>query len=782
VNGSLRAAALGAGKSLSIVAACALSANLILGAEAAKKLPKGPPVTITAGPNWLPLDVSLDVEPGSALDFSTLVPRHAPAGKFGRVVVSPEGKFAFEKRAVPARFYGVDLCCTAQYLPHALADRLADRLVRLGYNAVRIHHHERWLWEPDPGVRWQSDRLDELDYLFAALKRRGIYVTTDLYVSRLVALAEVYPETAEGKRGGTAPAAGAAKQWTFENYYNTGPGNFDVQQYKMAVYVNPRAYEDYKKFSRALLEHKNPYTGLRYADDPALAWISLMNEDCPGNFIAGLNGPLRDDWQRAWNRWLTARHPDRDSLIGAVGVLPDDQDHVRGTVPLATISSTTPLGVAFSMFVADVQRDFVQRTRKFLRDELGCRALLSDCNGWTNPVQLQGVRSDFDYVDDHFYVDHPTYLAPTRVPPSRSANVSPIAGGAPGGRRCAFTRVYGKPLTITEFNYCGPGRYRGTSGLLTGAMGALQDWDGLWRHVYSYSRENIERPAAMYYFDVAADPLTQAAERAGLCLFLRGDLEPAKHAVAIDCMPGDLLASAKTARDRTPPWDGLAWLTRVGWRIGDSSKLTGTDLSLAFGTEGKVFAPGTEKAILETFRLRGWLPAGNRTDFAKNRFQSENGSVTVDSPENMFTLDTARTAGGFAPAGKRIQTRAASIDILDAEATVWVTSLDGRPIADSRRLLITHLTDLQNTGTRFADRSQQALLAWGKLPHLVRAGRANLALRIQDAGRAKVFSLAVSGRRTGEVQAEVGNGTLSIPLSVDAGGKARMLYEVEVGK
>ena len=157
--------------------------------------------------------------------------------------------------------------------------------------------------------------------------------------------------------------------------------------------------------------------------------------------------------------------------------------------------------------------------------------------------------------------------------------------------------------------------------------------------------------------------------------------------------------------------------------------------------------------------------------------------MTIDAEANILTLDTARTVGGFAPAGKRIETRAATIEIADTDATVWVSSLDGKPITTSQRLLITHLTDLQNSGARYGDRNRQILLSWGKLPHLVRAGRAQVTLQMKNAGRAKVHALATSGKRLGEVAAAVGkDGTLSIPLSVNADGKARMLYEVEMVK
>ncbi|MCX6903429.1 MAG: hypothetical protein NTW03_08120 [Verrucomicrobia bacterium] len=119
--------------------------------------------------------------------------------------------------------------------------------------------------------------------------------------------------------------------------------------------------------------------------------------------------------------------------------------------------------------------------------------------------------------------------------------------------------------------------------------------------------------------------------------------------------------------------------------------------------------------------------------------------------------------------------------MLDTDATVWVSSLDGKTIATSQQLLVTHLTDLQNSETRYGDRTRQVLPDWGRLPHLVRAGRAVVVLRLANARQAKVFALAVTGKRLGQVAAKIsGDGRLSIPLSVSADGQARMLYEVEI--
>lgn len=747
-----------AGKSLSIA--------FTLTGDGGLKVEEDKPITITAGPNWLPLEAALDIKPGSALDFSDVIPHHRPAGKLGRVIVNPEGKFAFaEQPNTAARFYGINLCFSAQYLDHQVADTLADRLRRLGYNALRIHHYESELVDRGSGneIRLEPEELDQLDYLFAALKRRGIYVTTDLFVSRPVSYSAIYPNL-KGEQG-----------------------DIGMDEYKMAVHLNENAYNDYKAFASKLLTHVNPYTKMRYADDPTLAWISLVNEDNPGNFIKSLEGPLRDDCQSAWNRWLSKRYPNRQSLLAAIGTLPDDQDPSRGNVPLQTVYGDAPATVQFNVFLAENERDFFQRTRAFLRDELHCDALLTDINAWTNPMQMQAVRAEFDYVDDHFYVDHPKFLEQPWRLPSSCPNTSPIAEGALGGRRCAFTRLYGKPFTITEFNYSSPNRFRGVGGILTGALGALQDWDGVWRFAYAHNRANVVQPGPLNYFDVAADPLNQAAERASLCLFLRGDIQPAAHSLAITATTDQLLKNPPHSRDKTPAWDGLAWLARVGWRVANDEATVAAQVDadqVKLPVIGGSFDPLDSSAtgrVEAGLRKLGWLDAGNATNTAERYFQSDNGEVTINAGENTLVLDTARTAGGFAPAGATIKTQSAMIEIFDTDATVWVSSLDPHPIVGSKRLLVTHLTDLQNTNARYADGSRRVLLDWGRLPHLVAAGRAMLTLRVAGAKAATVYKLETDGARAETVATSTtAEGELAIPLSVADNGKARMLYEVVV--
>ena len=321
-----------------------------------------------------------------------------------------------------------------------------------------------------------------------------------------------------------------------------------------------------------------------------------------------------------------------------------------------------------------------------------------------------------DYVDDHFYVDHPQFIERSWRLPSRCPNTSPIAGGASGGRHVTFTRLFDKPFTVSEYNYSGPGRYRGVGGILTGSMGAIQGWGAIWRFAYAHNREDLVRPGRLDYFNMATDPLSQAAERASICLFLRGDMRAG--AAQRDSCDDDARSGRATSTHS-------AFGTRLALgRLGDPRRHVTGDGSGDTALSGCCLASGVGKRRPARIRGPKWSMPGilmrspatswssccgarefcrtnNPTDPDKNVFQCETGEITIDAPQDVMTLDTPRTAGGFAPAGVTIRTtHGVEFAVQDTDATVWVSALDDQPITASNRLLVTHLTDLQNTGIR----------------------------------------------------------------------------------
>ena len=627
---------------------------------------------------------------------------------------------------------------------------------------MRFHHHENSLIQRREGVSTRLDpkRMDYFDYFFAALKKRGFYCTTDLYVSRRVYASEIWP----GEKG-----------------------DIEMQDFKFLLPVSRAAMENWKTFTRAFLTHQNPYTGLTYAQDPALAWLCMVNEGTLSNRVYSLSGRLLELWLEAWNAWLNR----------AYGGDPAARNRAWGAERPARLTELLPREGAtpaelrdVSRFLRDTEDRMFTEMRDFIRDDLGCAALLTDMNNGAVNAWGQLSRSRFDYVDHHFYIDHPQFLDQRWRLPSRCGNESVVRQGSLGGTSNAFCRRFDKPFTITEYNYSGPGRYRGVGGILTGCLGALQDWAGIWRFAYAHGNQAEFTPGVTNYFDMVRDPLNQAAERATLCLYLRGDLAPAAKSIALTLPPDHLETHpGQPETNLVPEWRDLVVLAQVGVFIGDRQAKVPADVSLGLAegapramkhVSGAVLGEEGQKLLADWLQAERWLDPQNVTDLSRKPplRQTLDHQLTLNPAADTMVLDTDCTAGGFAPAGTTITTRALRIAVHDTDATVWASSLDGKPLPESTHVLVSHLTDLQNTGTRFAEKERRTLLDWGKLPHLVRNGRASVVLR-QPAGRsAKAWVLRVDGERLAEVPLKATPEGFEMELAVRGPHGAQLLYEI----
>ena len=153
------------------------------------------------------------------------------------------------------------------------------------------------------------------------------------------------------------------------------------------------------------------------------------------------------------------------------------------------------------------------------------------------------------------------------------------------------------------------------------------------------------------------------------------------------------------------------------------------------------------------------------------------GPVPPGGADDGFLVDTPRTAGGFAKAG-RLATGPLTFDVGDVPATLWVSSLDGRPIVRSDHVLLAHVTDVQGDGAAYSDASRTMLLKWGAYPPVMRNGSAKVVLAIADPVSCEVWSLDMSGRRQERVPAAALDGKLSFTVSVKGAKGARVYYEI----
>jgi hypothetical protein len=93
-------------------------------------------------------------------------------------------------------------------------------------------------------------------------------------------------------------------------------------------------------------------------------------------------------------------------------------------------------------------------------------------------------------------------------------------------------------------------------------------------------------------------------------------------------------------------------------------------------------------------------------------------------------------------------------------------------------VLVTHLTDVQNTGSVYADAGRRILLERGELPHLMRAGRAEVTLSLAE-GDWRVYALRPDGTRVRRVASRFSDGKLFFAADVAAvDTEATYLYEI----
>lgn len=213
-----------------------------------------------------------------------------PAGKHGFVRVE-KGHFATD--AGPIRFHATNLTGPANFPSHEAADKLAERLARLGINCVRHHFMDTWyinfMPQPTQGILADSSKtqrdldpnqLDKLDYLISAFKKRGIYSDLNLHVGR----------TLDKKDG-------------FINSDKLPTYNKGVNQFE------PRMIELQKEYATKLLTHVNPYTGNPYSNEPCIAMIEITNENSLMNyfyngFYSKMPDPYQTELRNQWNKWI----------------------------------------------------------------------------------------------------------------------------------------------------------------------------------------------------------------------------------------------------------------------------------------------------------------------------------------------------------------------------------------------------------------------------------------------------------------------------------------------
>lgn len=654
---------------------------------------------------WYPFTGYGDIPAGSVWRMHEWL--DAPAGGRGRVRVEGERLLVGER---PIKLWGVNLAY-AECAPDAnLADRRANFYAALGINAVRLHKYAEgggWAGVLSPGetTRFDAAALGRMDYFVAALKRRGIYV-------KLSPVFIIRPGIADRER--------------LPFYDEFGPPRDDrIDPGHGALYLSTELQDLLADQAKALLTHRNPHTGLTYAEDPAVAFFELYNEDSALFFglseAMARSAKLRARGAEAFFRWLSTRYADEGALARAWGPdalncgmiahlkLPTDESWAgRRIYPAGNPWFFDPEQLAGSqaalaprlrdtmLFLQSLQDATYARLAAAVREAgYAGEIIASNWQAGRMASHYLNLQSDarFGAVDRHNYFGGGEFKAGGRV---RAAAMVSRPGG--GILSSGMQQVAGHPFMLSEWIHVLPTEWGAEGPALVGAYGmGLQGWDA------SFAFQN--RDPGGFLDKIGGAPWEVAAPQF-LGMFpavsrqvLRGDVteSPAKHARQVD-LPAMLSGRAgfnerlsqehdiKTMESDVLPQEGLALvraLVSFGGATGDNRPLD----TKPFWRDGLWVA--------STGELR-WRPGENTRD----------GHVEIDSRGTQAVV-------GFA-SGRTIRLRDVSITPLSRFAAIYVTALSPRGAVSGDRLLVTALARARNSGQKME--GDERMVAVGSAP------------------------------------------------------------------
>jgi len=694
-----------------------------------------------AGADWFPFTPSAEVAP-SVISMDEWLER--PAGKHGGVcMVGDHFQFA---DGTPVKFWGVNLSYGGGCAPEKKnAEFTAARYAKYGVNGVRLHKfsypkNKMGIGEVDDATKMTPDGLDRLDYFSAQMKQRGIYFawshTYGFHVcpgnrSRLVA----YDEIEKNLQGNT---------YGFINFAE------DVQDLMIEMVVN-------------LLKHRNPYTGLTYAEEPALAYIELQNEDdiffytsekafnaCPtyrklfiGRFCEWLKAKYGTE-ENLRKAWAGALKPDES--LAAQNIVPQTNpwffgdDHLPGQK-----GAERQRLLDTAQWLYELQNKFYGRFVKAIR-KAGYKGPLCG-SPWQAPSMLPhyaNLHADYlvGFIDRHNYFGGGLFDSMLSKPGS-------------GYFSSGLQQVVDRPFGLSEWIHVYPSLYSAEGPAIIAAYGlGLQGWDASFEFQSQSARRMFsDRVGWMPWGVWEADVPTQLGQYPALArMIYRGDVEQSAVISTRRVSPAELASG----------------------NFGFSDKVVQQGDVKSFGGSVPADALAAGRLVVE---FTAQPQPSSLPDMAKYRSGTAITSATKQlvwdtAGQGYFTVNTPGTKAvvGFAE-HKTLTLGDVTIAVACPYASIFLTALDeNATLANAKSALLCAVARNCNTGFQYSAIDSK-VLENGKPPVLLEPVKATLTI-----GRRPIAAVNIldhDGRRTGKTL-PVNDGRFTI----DGARDKALYYEV----
>jgi len=431
-------------------------------------------------PRW-PLS-NLDWE-HSPVDLSYLNANEKPAGRRGFVRAAGESLVFGD--GSPARFWGTNLTANTLFGTSGInVKQQARRLSQLGFNLVRIHHHDSPWVNPNIFGKDAVDTqtldtvsLDRLDWWIKCLKDEGIYVWLDLHVQRALTEGDQIYGFDEIRKGGKTA---------------------DLKGYN---YVNPSIRQAMKRFNEAYLNHVNSYTGIAYKNEAAIMALLISNENDITNHFG--NVLLPDSKVPLHNRL----YMDLANEFSKRNNLPADQTWRAWEAGPS------------KLFLNDLEYSFNIDMISHLRS-LGAKAPIATTSTWgDNAISSFPALTAGDIIDAHAYGG----VLELEKNPLTKANMV---------NRLSMAQLAGRPMSVTEWNLSPfPVPDRHSSPLYIASAARQQGWDAVM--LYAYAQIPLNDAGTPSNWHAFNDPSLIATLPAAALLYRQGHVKEANTVYAL---------------------------------------------------------------------------------------------------------------------------------------------------------------------------------------------------------------------------------------------------------
>jgi len=652
------------------------------------------------------------------VDLSSLLA--APAGKDGTLgikdghIVTPGGQ--------RFRIWGVNVTGAACFPLRLDAPVVAAHLARFGINCVRFHFLDSnggglFVRGSDNTRSLDPNQLDKLDYFVAELKKRGIYTNLNLNVGRT---------------------------------FRKGDGVKDYQYLgfaKVVNYFDEQVQMLHKEYARQLLTHRNPYTGNEYRREPVVAIVELVNENSiveawfsdrllgkntqknPGTWT-DITASYAEELTTKYNEWLreTLKPEELSELRKMAGVTEGEP------IPRLTKAQFKDAPArrfhTEAAFYMHLEQAYFKGMYDYLKNELGVRSLVagtSDHNHYATGYPLLASTSQCDVIDGHVYWQHPNYITDAKNRKQGfSIGNTPMVNDPLNSTVVQLSRspVAGKPYTVSEINHPFPNEYACEGIGIFAAYAAFQDWDGVFFYTFEHKAPAEWTARMPSHFEIRPDPVKMMNIAAGACLFLRGDVPPAKETVYRSYAPEQIRESIRLPSSQRPfftPGFNPALALMHATRIQD------------FETSG---GPYPSVDAMDTI-------TSDTGELAWHRAVTKQGLVTVDTEKSQAII------GYVKHADKPLKNLAASVE--NEFCAIVLTSLEDKPISQANRLLLVTTARSANTGMKWNDK-RTTLTDWGTEPSVIEPVKGFVVLRgIESAKQIEAVPLDSGAKPPGKL-------------------------------